>query len=161
METRRFILALALSIIVFIVYVRFFAPKPAQKPAAPETAKQEAVQQKAEQPVKPAVRPEAVAAKIEEAAEGKDIVVETDLVKAVVNTAGGVITHWELKDYREADKTEYGLGALYKKITGQVKPEEKPKKELGNVQLVPSYEGIDRKDMVSPLTMVPLDKNLY
>ncbi len=161
METRKFILALSLSLIVFIVYIQFFAPKPPQKPAAPETAKQEAVQQKAEQPAKPPVRPEAVTAKIEEAAEGKDIVVETDLVKAVVNTAGGVITHWELKDYREADKTEYGLGALYKKITGQAKPEEKPKKELGNVQLVPSYEGIDRKDMMSPLTMIPLDKNLY
>jgi YidC/Oxa1 family membrane protein insertase len=161
METRRFVLALSLSIIVFLVYVRFFAPKPPQKPSPTETVKQETVKQKAEQPVIPAVRREAVPAKIEEAAKGKDIVVETDLVKAVVNTAGGVITHWELKDYREADKTDYGLGALYKKITGQAKPEEKPKKELGDVQLVPSYEGIDRKDMVSPLTLVPLDKDLY
>ena len=161
METRRFILALSLSLIVFLVYVKFFAPKPPQKPAATEPAKQEAVKPKAEQPAIPAVRPGSAAAKIEEAAKGKDIVVETDLVKAVVNTAGGVITHWELKDYREADKTDYGLGALYKKFTGQAKPEAKPKKELGNVQLVPSYEGIDRKDMVSPLTLVPLDKDLY
>jgi len=161
METRRFILALSLSLIVFLVYVKFFAPKPPQKPAATEPAKQEAVKQKAEQPSRPSVRPGTAAAKIEEAAKGKDIVVETDLVRAVVNTAGGVITRWELKDYREADKTDYGLGALYKKFTGQAKPEEKPKKELGNVQLVPSYEGIDRKDMVSPLTVVPLDKDLY
>jgi hypothetical protein len=79
----------------------------------------------------------------------------------VVNTAGGVITGLELKHYREADKTEVGLGALYKKITGQAKKEERPKKELGNVQLVPSYEGVDRKDMVAPLTVVPLDKELY
>ncbi len=161
METRRFIFALSLSIIVFLVYVRFFAPKPPQKPATKEAAKQETVKPKEEQPAKPAVRSEAVAATIEEAAQGKDIVVETDLVKAVVNTAGGVITHWELKEYREADKTAYGLGVLYKKITGQAKPEEKPKKELGNVQLVPTYEGVGRKDMVAPLTMVPLDKNLY
>jgi YidC/Oxa1 family membrane protein insertase len=161
METRRFILALSLSLIVFLVYVKFFAPKPPQKPAATEPAKQEAVKPKAEQPARPAVRPGSAAAKIEEAVKGKDIVVETDLVKAVVNTAGGVITHWELKDYREADKTDYGLGALYKKFTGQAKPEEKPKKELGNVQLIPFYEGIDRKDMVSPLTLVPLDKDLY
>ncbi len=161
METRKFILALSLSLIVFLVYVRFFAPKPPQKPATKEATKQETVKQKEELPVKPAVRSEAVAATIEEAAKGKDIVVETDLVKAVVNTAGGVLTHWELKDYREADKTEYGLGALYKKITGQKKPEEKPKKELGSVQLIPIYEGVGRKDMVAPLTMVPLDKNLY
>ncbi|MGE5172655.1 MAG: membrane protein insertase YidC [Betaproteobacteria bacterium] len=160
METRRFILALSLSLVIFLVYVRFFAPKPTQKPAQP-AAKQEAVQPKAEQPTRPAIRPEAGASTIEPASKGKDIVVETNLVKAVVNTAGGVITYWELKDYREADKTDYGLGALYKKITGEAKPEEKPKKELGNVQLVPRYEGIDRKDMVSPLTMVPLDKALY
>ncbi len=161
METRRFILALALSLIVFLVYVRFFAPKPQVKPPVPEAAKQETPQPKTERPGRPVIPSEAAAAKIEEAAKGKDIIIETDLVKAVVNTAGGVITHWELKDYREADKTDYGLGALYKRITGQAPKEEKPKKELGNVQLVPSYEGVDRKDMVSPLTMVPLDKALY
>lgn len=157
METRRFILALSLSLLVFLVYMRFFAPKPPQTPVVPETAKQEAAQEK--QAPKP--QPAAVASKIELAAEGKDITVETDLVRATVNTAGGVITKWELKGYREADKTEHGLGALYKRIMGQAPKEEKPKKELGNVQLLPSYEGIDRKDMVDPLTLVPLDKNLY
>lgn len=162
METRRFILALSLSLIVFVVYVRFFAPKPPQKPLAPEAAQQETMPQKAEQPATPsAKRPEAVAAKIEQATKGRDIIIETDLVKAVVNTAGGVITGLELKNYREADKTEVGLGALYKKITGQAKKEERPKKELGNVQLVPSYEGVDPKDMVAPLTVMPLDKALF
>ncbi len=161
METRRFILALALSLIVFVVYVRFFAPKPPVKPLVPDAAKQERQQPKAELPERPAIRPETVAANIEEVAKGKDIIIETDLVKAVVNTAGGVITHWELKNYREADKTDYGLGAFYKRITGQAPKEEKPKKELGNVQLVPSYEGVDRKDMVSTLTMIPLDEALY
>ena len=32
METRRFILALAMSLLVFLVYVRFFAPAPPQQP---------------------------------------------------------------------------------------------------------------------------------
>jgi YidC/Oxa1 family membrane protein insertase len=161
METRRFILALSLSLLVFLLYVRFFAPKPPEVPVEQESATQETVPPKAEQPARPAFSPEAVAAKITQAAAGKDIVVETDLVKARVNTAGGVITGWELKNYREADKTEVGLGALYKKFTGQAKQEEKPKKELGNVQLLPAYEGVDRKDLVSPLTLVPLDKALY
>jgi YidC/Oxa1 family membrane protein insertase len=162
METRRFILALSLSLIVFVVYVRFFAPKPPQEPVVPETAQQETVPQKAEKPAAPeAVRPEAVAARINQATEGKDIVIETDLVKAVVNTAGGVIKSLELKHYREADKTEVGLGALYKKITGQAPKMVQPKKELGNVQLVPSYEGIDRKEMIPPLTLAPLDTALY
>jgi YidC/Oxa1 family membrane protein insertase len=161
METRRFILALSLSLIVFVVYVRFFAPKPPQKPLIPEAAQQETVPQTAERPATPTVtRPGAFAAKIERATKGRDIIVETDLVKAVVNTAGGVITGLELKHYREADKTEVGLGALYKKITGQA-PKAQPKKELGNVQLVPSYEGIDPKDLIRPLTIAPLDKELF
>ncbi|HEX9113954.1 MAG TPA: membrane protein insertase YidC, partial [Nitrospirota bacterium] len=159
METRRFILALSLSLLVFLVYVKFFAPKPPVEAPVQEAAKQEAVKP-AEEGARPAVRPEAVAATIEEAIRGKDIVVETDLVRAVVNTAGGVITRWELKHYREADKTEVGLGALYKRITGQAKKEVKPRKELGNVQLVPVYEGVNRRDMVSPLTIAPLDKAL-
>lgn len=156
METRRFILALSLSLIVFLVYMRFFAPKPPQNPAVSGPAKQEAAQEKAQSQQPPA---EAHASQIEPAVNGKDIVVETDLVKATVNTAGGVITKWELKGYREADKTEVGLGVLYKRITGQA-PKTQPKKELGNVQLLPSYEGIGRKDMVDPLAVIPLDKNL-
>lgn len=156
METRRFILALSLSLIVFLVYMRFFAPKPPQNPAVSGPAKQEAAQEKAQSQQPPA---EAHASQIEPAVNGKDIVVETDLVKATVNTAGGVITKWELKGYREADKTEVGLGVLYKRITGQA-PKIQPKKELGNVQLLPSYEGIGRKDMVDPLAVIPLDKNL-
>ncbi len=160
METRRFILALSLSLIVFIVYVRFFAPKPLQKPVAPAVPRQEAAEQKTAKAAPPVVKPGAVAAKIEPAVKGKDIIIETDLVRAVVNTAGGVITGLELKHYREADKSEVGLGALYKKITGQAKKEEQPKKELGNVQLVPSYTGVDSKDMIPPLTIVPLDAAL-
>ncbi len=160
METRRFILALSLALLVFLVYVRFFAPKPPEKPAVPETAKEGTSPQKPAEPVRPSVRPEAVASKIVQAAAGKEIVIETDLVKARVNTAGGVISGWELKHYREADKTEVGLMALYKRITGQAPPA-KPKKELGNVQLLPVYEGIDRKDMVAPLTVAPLNQALY
>jgi YidC/Oxa1 family membrane protein insertase len=160
METRRFILALSLSLAVFLVYVKFFAPQPPQKQAGTEAAKQEPAKAKAEQPARPLVRPESVAAKIAQAAAGRDIVVETDLVKARVNTAGGVITGWELKGYREADKTAVGLGVLYKKITGQAKQEERPKKELGNVQLLPVYAGVDRKDLVPSLTLTPLDKAL-
>jgi YidC/Oxa1 family membrane protein insertase len=158
METRRFILALSLSLLVFVGYMRFFAPKPPEKPAAPVQAQQEkAPEQPAQKPL-PAV---AMAAKIEQAATGRDIIIETDLVKATVNTAGGVITGWELKHYTESDKTPVGLIVMYHKIMGQAPKVETPKKTLGNVQLLPAYAGIDKKDMVAPLTMVPLDKELY
>ena len=157
MESRRFIMALSLSLLVFLVYIKFFAPKPPQKPPVAETAKQETAQQK---PASIPVRPEAVAGKIQTAAGGRDIVIETDIVKAVVNTAGGVVKRWELKRYREADKTEAGIGAIWKKITGEAKREEKPKKELGNVQLLSQYEGVEQGEMVAPLTLIPLDKAL-
>ncbi len=160
METRRFILALSLSLIVFLVYVRFFAPKPPEKPLAPE-ATQQAPAQKSEKPAAPvAQRPAVPAPTIEPSTKGRDITVETDLVKAVVNTAGGVISGLELKNYREADKTEVGLGVLYKKIMGQAPKQEKPKKELGNVQLVPAYGDAEQRDMIAPLTFVPQDKAL-
>src|SRR5574341_446484 len=161
METRRFILALSLSLLVFLVYVRFFAPKPPEKPVVSEPAKEEAARQGTQRPDQARVRSDIAAPKIEEATKGREIIIETDLVKATVNTAGGVITGWDLKKYREADKTEVGLMAMYKKMTGRAKKEEKPKKELGKVQLLPVYAGVDRKDMVSPLTIMPLDKALY
>ena len=163
METRRFILALSLSLIVFVLYVRFFAPKPPEHPPVPEAAKQEAAPgaQKEEMPgARTGSLPGAAAKKIEQAAKGRDIVVETDLVRAVVNTAGGVISGLELKNYREADKTPVGIGVLYDKIMGRGPKEVKPKKELGNVQLVPFYEGLGRQEMTAPLTLTPLDKDL-
>ncbi len=75
-----------------------------------------------------------------------------------MNTAGGVITAWELKHHRESDKTPVGLMVMYKKIMGQAPAVRTPKKELGNVQLVPVYADIDRKDMIAPLTVMPLDR---
>ncbi len=163
METRRFILALSLSLLVFLVYVRFFAPPP--PPPQPETI--ETAQTKTSLPgeaasSKPVVRQRAgaLAGSIVPAAAGKDIVVESDLVKVVLSTAGGVVRHWELKKHIEADKTDVGLGALYRKFTGTAKKEVEPKKERGNVQLFTAYEGVEADDIVFPLTVVPLDKEL-
>jgi YidC/Oxa1 family membrane protein insertase len=158
METQRFILALSLSLVVFVVYIKFFAPKPPETPVVPEAPRQEAVREKETQKI---ARPQAVVAKIEPAAKGREIIVETDLIRARVNTAGGVISGWELKHYREADKTPVGVGVMFNKIMGRGPKTEAPKKELGNVQLLPVYEGVDRKDMISPLTVAPLDKELY
>jgi len=160
METRRFILALSLSVIVFVLYIRFFAPKPPEKPVAPVPAQQELAK---EQPAAPKPVPSgSLAAKIAPAVKGRDIIVETDLVKATVNTAGGVITGWELKQYREGDKAQVGLMVLYHKITGSApKVVEAPRKPLGNVQLLPAYEGIDSRDMIASLAVLPLDKELY
>ncbi|HTF99928.1 MAG TPA: membrane protein insertase YidC [Nitrospirota bacterium] len=165
METRRFLLAISLSLIIFILYMKFFAPTPPETQPANDATNmaetQKKVAEKRENTIpEPLKSSNPASVKIEKAVAGKDIVIETDLIKAVVNTAGGVITKWELKQYREANKSEVGIGVIYKKITGQMPKEEKPKRELGNVELVPVYEGVDRKDMSYPLAMVPLEKDL-
>ncbi len=164
METRRFILALSLSLLVFLVYVRFFAPPPpSEKPETLETAQTASIATREATSRKAAVvqkRPGVFAAPIVPAAAGKDIVIESDLIKVVLSTAGGVVKHWELKKYIEADKTPVGLGALYRKFTGTAKKETAPKKERGNVQLFTAYDGVSAEELVFPLTVAPLDKEL-
>lgn len=157
METRRYILAIGLSMLVLMTYFRFFAPPIEQTPPEPQTAARETVQEKAPAPAK--VRPAGVAAVIPVAAKGRDIVIETDVLKAVVNTAGGVITKWELKQYRDANKEEVGVMALWRKLTGPAQ-EAKPKPVLGNVQLFTLYDRMNREDLVAPLTITPADKAL-
>lgn len=159
METRRYILAIGLSMLVLITYFRFFAPQPPveQAPPEPQTAARETVQEKTPAPAK--VRPAHVAAAIPVATKGRDIVIETDVLRAIVNTAGGVITKWELKQYRDANKEEVGVGVLWRKLTGPAQ-EAKPKPILGNVQLFTLYDRINRQDLVAPLTITPTDTAL-
>ena len=164
METRRFILALSLSLLVFLAYVRFFAPQPPeQKPETIGTGQTTTAAPREAASSKPAVvrqRAGAFAGSIVPATAGKDIVIESDLFKVVLNTAGGMVKHWELKKYIEADKTDVGLGALYRKFTGTAKKQAEPKKERGNVQLFTPYEGVVADEIVFPLTIAPLDKEL-
>ena len=160
METRRYIMAIALSMIVLVAYMQYFGPKPpVEQPVPEQTASQPAP--KAEQRTEaPKLRPETAAKSISVAAKGRDITVETDLVKAVVNTAGGVITKWELKGYREADKTEVGVMPTLRRLFGSEKPKERPKRELGNVQLFTAYDMAKPGDIVAPLTLTPTTKAL-
>lgn len=155
METRRFMLAISLAFIVFWIYTKYFVPQPPRENAPAETAAPHIEPEKKAPPVKT----EAIAATIRKATGGKDIVIETDLVSAVLNTAGGVIKKWELKKYREADKREVGLRPLLKRLY-EGKKDEAPKKELGNVQLIPSPETAKTSELVSPLTLVPQNRTL-
>lgn len=157
METRRFLLAISLAFVVFWIYTQYFVPQQPQEPAPAETAAPQAPFEK-KAAAAPA-RPEAIAAKIKKASAGRDIVIETDVLTVVLNTAGGVVKKWELKKFREADKTEVGVMALFKRFT-EGKKEEAPKKELGNVQLAPSPEDALGGDLVRPLTLVSLDEAL-
>ena len=152
METRRYLLAIALSMIVLMVYLNYFAPRPvpppAEQPAAPAIAP-------AAPAAAPAQRPESFAKTITLAEQGREIVIDTDVVRAVVNTAGGVITKWELKEYRETDKAEVGIMPLYRKLTGSGPANGGEKKALGNVQLFTPYADVKPADIVAPLTLTP------
>ncbi len=161
METRRYILAIGLSMLALVVYLRFFGPEPPKQTAGQQPVRQEQTAPevpKQAEPVKPL--PAGTAAKIAVASAGRDIVITTDLYHAVVNTAGGVITQWELLDYREADKEVVGIGPFFRRLMSGEKKAERPKKPLGNVELFTRYEGVRPDDIVAPLTVTPTDREL-
>jgi YidC/Oxa1 family membrane protein insertase len=109
---RRFFIAILLSIVVLYGYQALFVPAPqptsntAQKPNAPTQAPPvpaqvtEAPKTVAAPDVAPlpdrAVQP----ALVSEAAE-REIVVNTETVKAVFTNRGGRLLHWQLLDYRD------------------------------------------------------------
>ena len=164
MDTKRYILAIGLSMIVLIVYMRFFGPQPVPVESRPAAEQAGAEQQPAaSRPAETAAAkpaPPSAGRSIVAATQGKEIIIETDLVKAAVNTAGGVITRWELKHFREADKSEVGVGPFFRRLFGGHVQEAAPAHELGNVQLFTRYAGVSRDEVIAPLTLVPTEKSL-
>jgi YidC/Oxa1 family membrane protein insertase len=101
---RRVFLAILLSFVVLFGYQAFFAPAPVPIPAVPIPA-QPAAQTPGITAVQPApATPQGPApAALVADAEARDIVVDTDTVRAVFNTRGAVLTSWRLKRYQGAD----------------------------------------------------------
>jgi YidC/Oxa1 family membrane protein insertase len=117
MEKRVF-LAFVLSFIVLAVYQSFIAPRPAvqpvsaptgaSEPAAPNVPATGSAQQPAPDssaaapapavPAAPLVTPEVADA------AARDVVVETEAVRAVFSTAGATLKSWTLKKYLEGGK---------------------------------------------------------
>jgi len=82
---KNIILAVVLSVVVLVIYNIFFMPKPSVKQEAPSTSQEEVVMEKQE-----AEKPKAP--------EGKSIILENANIKLTVNTEGGKITSWYIKD---------------------------------------------------------------
>jgi YidC/Oxa1 family membrane protein insertase len=111
MEKRVFA-AIFLSFIVLVVYQNYFAPPvpvPAATPApAPVTGSQAAATTPG--PTTSPAGPPAAAAPVEAARpavevvapDARDIVVETDAVRAVFTTQGAVLKSWKLRKYHDA-----------------------------------------------------------
>lgn len=94
-------LAVALSALIFIVYQSFFAPPPPIEPA-PTTVVQTAAPstEAASQLSAPAAVAPDVAADPEFIAQAKTVEIETGKIKAALDTVGGVIVSYELKDFQ-------------------------------------------------------------
>lgn len=92
---KRTLLAIILSILVIVIWSYLFTPKPVPKKAEPPeqtiVQKEPTPEKKVELPViaEPAV------------IEGEDVIVDTDLYRAIFSTKGAVIKHWELKKYKD------------------------------------------------------------
>ena len=94
-NTKRTILAIVLCTIILVGWSYFFAPKPAPQQAQPQqTAQNETVAPAPEMPATPAVPPAFTPA------EGQDVTVDTPLFTAVFNSAGGILTDFQLKNYK-------------------------------------------------------------
>jgi YidC/Oxa1 family membrane protein insertase len=108
---KRVLLAIVLSIIVLVLWEKFFIPKkqpappstsPKVEQAAPTPTKPEKVQPETpESPVSSAPAPIAPSFPSAAAPTGRDLVVETPLYRALFTETGGRLKSFVLKQYRE------------------------------------------------------------
>ncbi len=122
MEQGRLILAIALSLLIFLAWDFFFV-KPQQSPPqqAQETATPKATQEPVQSPTLPApelapvtapAADQTVAQTPPQAVAGRSYSVETPLLKAEISEKGAVITQLTLKNYREEARHDSPLKAL-------------------------------------------------
>ena len=102
MDTKRVLLATALSFLVIVTWSYFFTPEP--RPAPQQAGSQQVSQAPAAQ-VSPDFPGAAAAEKNSPATfvptDGKSITVETPLYVAQLNTQGGVLEHFTLQKYKQ------------------------------------------------------------
>lgn len=109
MNQSRTILAVALSMLVFFVYAKWFAPPPQPGAIATQAA---TLPENKRGLAAPASMPEG-AIVLPKLPEGQDVVLENDQVKAVFSTAGGVLTGFTLKNYSQtAEKNSPPINLL-------------------------------------------------
>ncbi|HET9370926.1 MAG TPA: membrane protein insertase YidC [Vicinamibacterales bacterium] len=112
MEKRVF-LAIFLSFVVLGLYQLLFAPPPLTPPAGPVEAgaPATAAQAPGATPPTPTIQQAAPsgATPLIGDAVARDIVVETEAIRAVFNTKGATLRSWQLKHYRERDGTPLEL----------------------------------------------------
>lgn len=118
---KRTLIAVVLSAFFLLAWYALFPPKqPVPIPVVEQTQTETAIDEnKTEAPGQaPAVVPilSDIAADI--TSTGSDVVVETDLYKAVFSTKGAVIKYWELKQYKD----DSGMPVVLLKKPGLISP---------------------------------------
>lgn len=106
---KRAILAVTLSLLVLMGYQYFFVSEPPQVAGIQLSAEKKV---KAEDAAPVTAQPAAGVAPVATAqsdAPGRDIFVETDTIKAVINTKGAAIKSWTLKAYKDKVKSGSAL----------------------------------------------------
>ena len=99
---KRTIIAVVLSIAILIGYSYFFQSKPVPKQPEPPVKNET----KSDAPLKKEITPvqsPSFQTSIPQESQEADIIVETELYKAVLTNKGGIIRSWELKKYKDKD----------------------------------------------------------
>ncbi|WP_029895708.1 membrane protein insertase YidC [Desulfohalovibrio reitneri] len=105
MDSKRVVIATALSFVIILVWSLYFSPEQAPQPQQPQ---QQQAQRQADPGADtglPATQPDRSMPEMDLVrAEGERITVNTPLYKAVLNTGGGLLERFSLRDYKESIK---------------------------------------------------------
>src|SRR5262249_43120194 len=129
----RILIASALSIIVILLWAKFFAPKPQERPSqtnapaasAPANTGASGTQSSAATTGSAATSPAATMAPVPPAAVVGDkterkIVVESDLYRIEFSNRGGVVKSWRLKKYMDDAKPQQVLDVVHEKDSQEI-----------------------------------------
>ena len=98
-NSKKVVLAFALSFVILVVWYRFFLPPPTPPLQKAAPAAQAPVATAKPAPAAPAPAP--VALPVQQGSRAEEIVVEGDVSRVTLSTEGGVIKGWVLKKYRD------------------------------------------------------------
>jgi YidC/Oxa1 family membrane protein insertase len=98
-NSKKMVLAFALSFVILVVWYRFFLPTPTPPPKKAAPAAQAPAT--AAKPAPPAPAPAPVALRVQQGSKAEEIVVEGDVSRVILSTEGGVVKSWVLKKYRD------------------------------------------------------------
>ena len=138
---KRTILAVVLSLTVFLAYQMFFAPPPPKQAAPAQESKQLSKDTTAKTSATPATAAAPKSAAEEEAAP-EDIKVETENYTAIFSTRGGALKSFQLKGYQKecTECTDDIYPKIKNFVTGQNQPAKAKSKDI--IELVAVNEAM-------------------